>query len=236
MGSNQSAETRSVSMDNPTPSGVIDVSDEVVQRLKLGISKVQQEEALKARVVQAEPEAKPEKPPSKEAAVPIKPTHSIPKTSASSSPMGHRPSAIAVSAAAATAAQPPYPKYSGEPTVTSMELRRQKEIELRENDIFWKNRIAQLEANITKTNAVMEKEYKAAIDDVHKRFAAGTGIYQPPPCQEAKARVIACYRQNPGETLRCSQEVAMFTNCVANTRITRLDSATQVQKPVAKAA
>lgn len=39
MGAAHSSEPRSVSMDNPTPAGVIDISDDVVNRLKTGISK-----------------------------------------------------------------------------------------------------------------------------------------------------------------------------------------------------
>lgn len=39
MGAAHSSEPRSVSMDNPTPAGVIDISDDVVNRLKLGITK-----------------------------------------------------------------------------------------------------------------------------------------------------------------------------------------------------
>lgn len=39
MGASHSSEPRSVSMDNPNPPGVIDLSDEVVQRLKKGITK-----------------------------------------------------------------------------------------------------------------------------------------------------------------------------------------------------
>lgn len=39
MGAAHSSEPRSVSMDNPTPAGVIDISDDVVNRLKQGITK-----------------------------------------------------------------------------------------------------------------------------------------------------------------------------------------------------
>lgn len=39
MGSSNSTQTRSVTIDNDNPVGVIDVSDAVVQRLKNGIHK-----------------------------------------------------------------------------------------------------------------------------------------------------------------------------------------------------
>lgn len=38
MGARQSRDPRSVSMENPTPAGVLDISDDVVKRLKQGIS------------------------------------------------------------------------------------------------------------------------------------------------------------------------------------------------------
>lgn len=38
MGAAQSSEPRSVSMDNPSPAGIIDISDDVVNRIKKGIS------------------------------------------------------------------------------------------------------------------------------------------------------------------------------------------------------
>lgn len=38
MGAKQSREPRSVSMENPTPAGVLNITDDVVKRLKQGIS------------------------------------------------------------------------------------------------------------------------------------------------------------------------------------------------------
>lgn len=48
MGAKQSHEPRSVSMENPTPAGVLDISDDVVKRLKQGIS---QQGKLKPRTI-----------------------------------------------------------------------------------------------------------------------------------------------------------------------------------------
>lgn len=39
MGAANSSQPRSVSMDNPNPQGVIDISDDVVARLKKGLAK-----------------------------------------------------------------------------------------------------------------------------------------------------------------------------------------------------
>ncbi|XP_055858010.1 MICOS complex subunit mic25a [Episyrphus balteatus] len=234
MGANQSsAETRSVSMDNPTPSGVIDVSDEVVQRLKLGISKAKQQEkqeAKKPETARAVPITEPKRAPPAPAAAPSPSPSVIPKPAIAPAPL---PKTTYSNPTPAAAAMSPYPRLAGEPTVTAMEMRRQKEIELRENDQIWRTRIAKLEQTLNKTNDVMEKEYSAAIEDVRKRFANVSGIHQLPPCQDLKAQLIACYRAYPNETLKCAEEVAMFRNCVAVHRIKRLDSE---QQPAAKGA
>ncbi|XP_055922382.1 MICOS complex subunit mic25a [Eupeodes corollae] len=235
MGANQSsAETRSVSMDNPTPAGVIDVSDEVVQRLKLGISRAKQEkrEPNKSETTHAVPVTEQKRastaaPPPvapKPAAVAPPPSAALPKTTYSN-PSPPQSTTLA--------AMSQFPRLVGEPTITAMEMRRQKEIELRENDEIWRTRMAQLEQNLNKTNAVMEKQYNAAAEDVRKRFAHASGTRKLPPCQDLKAQIIACYRAYPGESLKCAEEVEMFRNCVAVHRIKCLDS---VQKAPAKGA
>ncbi|XP_017475177.1 PREDICTED: uncharacterized protein LOC108365617 [Rhagoletis zephyria] len=213
MGAAHSTEPRSVSMDNPN-SGVIDVSDEVVQRLKRGISKQAKENAASA--VASEPQTplpKKDVPPT-----PVKPT-------------------------VAPVPVPPTVVYQAPPTVyvapsgttiTAADMARQKEAELKQNDAMWRQRLADLEKTLKKTNAIMEKEYSSAVEDVRQRFATASPVHQLPPCQDLKAQVIACYRANPGQTLQCSSEVAAFRECVNLNRIKKLDS--EENKPAAKAA
>lgn len=122
--------------------------------------------------------------------------------------------------------QNPNPVFIQSPTgttITALEVRRQKEIELRENDTMWRQRMAQLEQTLNKTNSIMEQEYTSAVEDVRKRFASAAPVHQLPPCQDLKAQVIACYRANPGETLKCNEEVALFRNCVSINRIKKID-------------
>lgn len=119
----------------------------------------------------------------------------------------------------------PYPPtvIYGEPTITAMEVQRQKEIELNKNDAYWRNRLAQLEQTLNKTNAIMEAEYSTAIENVRKKFHNAPPTHQLPPCQDLKAQLIACYRTNRGESLKCADEVAAFTNCVSENRVRKLD-------------
>lgn len=64
-----------------------------------------------------------------------------------------------------------------------------------------------------------------------KRFATTAVQQQLPPCQDLKAKVIACYRQNPNETLRCAEEVQQFTDCVNLHRIQLLQQRTAAETP-----
>lgn len=120
-------------------------------------------------------------------------------------------------------------------TLSAIDVHRQKEIELQQNDAMWRQRMAQLEQTLKKTNAIMENEYSSAVEDVRKRFATASPIHQLPPCQDLKAQVIACYRAHPGETLKCAEEVAAFRNCVNLNRIKKLDAAEASQDKAAAA-
>ncbi len=113
--------------------------------------------------------------------------------------------------------------YYGEPTITALEVRRQKEQELRNNDLYWAKRLAQLEQTLQKTNSILEKEYNAAVDDVRSRFQNAAPQHQLPPCKDFKEKLIACYKQHPTETLICSQQVVEFMQCVDRHRINILD-------------
>lgn len=80
-----------------------------------------------------------------------------------------------------------------------------------------------LESSLNKTNAVLEKEYSQAVEDVKKQFADAPAQRQLPPCQDLKAKLIACYRSCNGETLKCSEAVEAFTQCVSKNRVQRIE-------------
>lgn len=48
-------------------------------------------------------------------------------------------------------------------TVTAIEVRRQKDAELRANDAYWAKRLAAQEQAQLKTNGIQEKEFNAAV-------------------------------------------------------------------------
>ncbi|XP_067625457.1 uncharacterized protein Chchd3 [Eurosta solidaginis] len=206
MGAAHSNEPRSVSMDNPN--GVLDISDEVVQRLKKGINKQAKENA--SSIVTSPPSQKENRP----ITTKLPPVAASPTIVYQSAPTGYvAPTGL---------------------TITAADMARQKEVELKENDDMWRQRMTELEQTLKKTNALMEKEYSSAVEDVRQRFATASPVHQLPPCQDLKAKIIACYRANPGQTLKCASEVAAFRECVNLNRIKKLDA--DEAKPPAKAA
>uniref|UniRef100_A0A182YCV0 Uncharacterized protein n=1 Tax=Anopheles stephensi TaxID=30069 RepID=A0A182YCV0_ANOST len=187
-----SSRPRTLVVNNDSPAGLIEISDDVVQRLKSG---------LPPKTQGRNGDAQQQQPGGDES------------SSSSNVPIARGPSSYP---------NPPVPPsvvYQGELPLTSMQVLQEKERELRENDVYWTQRLKALEANLARTNQVLEKEYSDAVADVKKRFATTAVQQQLPPCQDLKAKVIACYRQNPHETLRCAEEVKHFTDCVNQHRI-----------------
>ncbi|CAO1319522.1 unnamed protein product [Diamesa hyperborea] len=182
MGS-QSSKTRTVSFDNDTPSGIIDVSEDVVSRLKSGLAKERANKNAEAREMQPSSQAAPQ--------------------------------------------QIPTIVYQGSPTITSMQVRKEKEAELFANDQYWGNRLKKQESDFLKNNKIMEKEFTDTVNDVKARFQQPSLIHQSPPCQDLKAKIIDCYKQNPAEALKCSSEVQNFLNCINSSRIQTVEAKQQ---------
>ncbi|XP_049532192.1 uncharacterized protein LOC125949247 isoform X2 [Anopheles darlingi] len=190
-----SSNARSVVIPNTT--GLIDISDDVVKRMKNSSSSSSQSE---------KPDASPQS-----------------AAEGTDARAGLGPSSYPNPAPSAASV------FHGELPLTSLQVRQEKERELRENDIYWTKRMKALEANLKQTNQVLEKEYNAAVTDVKKRFETSTVRQQLPPCQDLKAKVIECYRANPSETLRCANEVQQFTDCVNLHRIQLLQQRTTAE-------
>ncbi|KAH8307984.1 hypothetical protein KR059_003832 [Drosophila kikkawai] len=207
----QSREPRSVSMENPTPAGVIDISDDVVKRLKAGISQQAREHAEDSK---PSPKATPKAAPKPAPTTPVAPA-SAPKVSYPT-------------------ATPIYVQGGGH-TISAADVQRQMNQELVKNDELWKDRMTKLEENLKKTNTILEKEYANAVENVHKRFVNTAAAHKVPPCQEFKSQLLACYRSHPGETLKCMEEVAQFRQCIDQHRVQKLDAEPVAPKAASKA-
>ncbi|EDV90823.1 MICOS complex subunit MIC19 [Drosophila grimshawi] len=211
MGAKQSREPRSVSMENPTPAGVLDISDDVVKRLKQGISQQARENAAVAEAAKPAPKPQPQSQPQPTKKAPVK----------ESSPA--HPTVVY------QAATPIYVQGGGH-TISAADVQRQMNQELQKNDEIWRQRQTQLEENLKKTNTIMESEYAKAVEGVHKRFVSTAAAHKTPPCGDLKSQLLACYRAHPGETLQCIQEVTQFKQCVDVHRIKKLDSEAEATK------
>lgn len=53
--------------------------------------------------------------------------------------------------------------HSGDSTVTALEVRRQKEQELRNNDLYWQKRLRQQEESLKQSSAALEKEFNETV-------------------------------------------------------------------------
>lgn len=145
---------------------------------------------------------------------------------------------VAASESSATpkvAYQPVTPIYvqGGGHTISAADVQRQMNQELIKNDEQWRQRMTQLEENLKKTNTIMEAEYANAVEGVHKRFVSTAATSKVPPCGDLKAQLLACYRANTGETLKCIDEVTQFRQCVESHRIKKLDTEPELPKSAA---
>lgn len=56
-----------------------------------------------------------------------------------------------------------YAIHLGGSTISALEIRRQKEEELRKNDQYWQARLKKQEQDLQKTAAILEKEYNETV-------------------------------------------------------------------------
>lgn len=50
--------------------------------------------------------------------------------------------------------------------MSALEVRRQKEEELRKNDLYWQGRLKKQEQDLQKTAAILEKEYNETVGGI----------------------------------------------------------------------
>jgi hypothetical protein len=59
---------------------------------------------------------------------------------------------------------------SSAPTITAMQVRKEKEAELFANDQYWANRLKKQEDEFLKNNKIMEKEFNDTVINFKKYF------------------------------------------------------------------
>lgn len=101
-------------------------------------------------------------------------------------------------------------------SITSLDIKKQYEEELKNNNEYWEERIKNLQESHERINQTWDREYKKAIEDVDKSFPQFKGKDKKLPCQDQKTTVLNCYKKNNDKPLNCANEVQAFVNCMNN--------------------
>ncbi|XP_011647314.1 MICOS complex subunit MIC25 [Pogonomyrmex barbatus] len=122
----------------------------------------------------------------------------------------------------ATPGQAPVYHYP-ELTISALRMQQQMEEELKQQEQYWQKRLQNLENGYQKINYILEEEYKKAANETSKpgqKVVDVQNIVQP--CVENSNKVLKCLQDHPKETLKCSDLVEEFSNCVWNKHYTRM--------------
>ncbi|XP_037099464.1 coiled-coil-helix-coiled-coil-helix domain containing 3a isoform X2 [Syngnathus acus] len=94
-----------------------------------------------------------------------------------------------------------------------------KEADLSKQEAFYKEQVARLEEMSAQSYKVTTENYHKAADQVNAKFKR----YETyPVCTDLQGQILACYRENTGKTLHCSNIAAMYLQCVNNAKLTKL--------------
>ncbi|KAL9959673.1 hypothetical protein ACROYT_G033016 [Oculina patagonica] len=89
----------------------------------------------------------------------------------------------------------------------------------RENKL--QEQISDLKKKIAEKEQLTVKKFNQAVEDTKRKFSLPTKV---PACQHLKNEVLNCYKQNPAQTLKCSQQVRAFINCVEMSQMESIES------------
>jgi len=237
MGSQQSS--RRITVVSDEASGVIKISDSVVNRLKEeieGANNNQQNKEENARPPNDPPppqsiqEDKPvevEAPKVEEAPPPP------PQTQPQTIPEVEKPQTVvpepippapepkvAEPIVQELRAQRPIIHYVEEPSLSSLRIRAEKEKELNDLDSHWRKRMQEVEqekATLSNLQAASIAMSVKELEDVLN--------YKPiaPICSEQRNMVTKCLQENPGKPLNCGTYVKEFSNCANSARLSFLE-------------
>jgi len=207
MGANQSA--RKVTVVNDEASGVIKISDSVVQRLKgeiEGEPKQQQQQQQSKSEQQQEPKkTESVTPPPPPPPAPAPPVESAPTPPPSPGQVWQRPII----------------QYIEEPSISALRVKAEKEEEMKTLDDYWKDRLQKQEESFMTNAKLTEEEIIKSAKHVGTLFKPNVN---KEICRESQLAVQSCYEANPSKPLLCRDKVLEFTNCVAAARLEMLSS------------
>lgn len=88
------------------------------------------------------------------------------------------------------------------------------ESKTRENRLL--DQISTLKKQITDKEEVTVEKFNQAVEETKQKFSVPTKV---PACQHLKNEVLNCYKQNPNQALKCSQQVRDFISCVEQSQL-----------------
>ncbi|CAN9508200.1 unnamed protein product [Ophioblennius macclurei] len=94
-----------------------------------------------------------------------------------------------------------------------------READLLKQDAFYREQVARLEERSAQFYKVTTENYHRAADDINAKFRRYE-VY--PVCADLQGQILACYKENAGKTLNCSNIAALYLQCVNNTKQNKL--------------
>jgi len=217
MGANQSS--RKITVVNDEATGVIKISDSVVQRLKGEITGEGDKES--APVAPASSSQPPPPPPQPEPKVeeelppPPPPPEVTPAAPAPPSPPPQQHEQEQHQHQSHVW-QRPIIQYIEEPSLSALKVKQEKEEEMKKLEDYWKSRLQNQQDEHTKMAALTEDEFNKSLKKVETLFAT---VGTQSVCRDESEAVRGCYANNKNKSLRCRESVQSFSSCVSAARL-----------------
>nr|XP_020455300.1 MICOS complex subunit MIC19 isoform X1 [Monopterus albus] len=94
-----------------------------------------------------------------------------------------------------------------------------READLNKQDAFYREQMARLEERSAQFYKVTTEQYHKAADELNAKFKRYE-VY--PVCADLQGQILACYKENAGKTLNCSNIAALYLQCVNNAKQNKL--------------
>ncbi|XP_047431506.1 coiled-coil-helix-coiled-coil-helix domain containing 3a [Mugil cephalus] len=94
-----------------------------------------------------------------------------------------------------------------------------REAELKKQDAFYRDQVARLEERSAQFYKSTTESYHKAADQVNAKFKRYE-VY--PVCADLQGQILACYKENAGKTLNCSNIAALYMQCVNEAKQNKL--------------
>ncbi|KAG7465436.1 hypothetical protein JOB18_018938, partial [Solea senegalensis] len=94
-----------------------------------------------------------------------------------------------------------------------------READLQKQDAFYREQVARLEERSAQFFKVTTENFHNAADQVNAKYKRYEAY---PVCADLQGQILACYKENVGKTLHCSNIAALYLQCVNNAKQNKL--------------